>query len=87
MGRGRIRRVRCLAFLVLSVATVFLPGGLAALAQGAEHVDAITVEGVIDPLTAQYCVEGLRVFRRTAPNAWPSNWTRQVGRMVRCGTC
>jgi len=56
---SQARSVRYLGFLLLSVAMLLLPGGLAALAQGGEHVDVISVKGVIDPLTAQYVHRGV----------------------------
>ena len=36
-------------------------GSLAALTQGAERVDVITVKGIIDPLVVQYVGQGIKM--------------------------
>lgn len=50
-----------LALIGLGLVIVFLLGGSLALAQQGEHVDVITVKGVIDPFTAQYVSRGLDI--------------------------
>jgi len=50
--------------VILCVATVHLLGSLVALTQGPEHVDVITVKGVIDPLVAQYVRQGIRMAQQ-----------------------
>ncbi len=64
MGKGKMHRVRYLAFIALNVATIFLLSGLFALAQGGERVDVITVKGVIDPLVAQYVGRGIEIAQQ-----------------------
>ncbi|MFQ5811630.1 MAG: nodulation protein NfeD [Anaerolineae bacterium] len=50
-----------LALMGLSLVATLLLGFSLALAQPGEHVDLITVEGVIDPFTAQYVGRGLDI--------------------------
>ena len=57
--RGKPRIGRRLAFIGLILMAAFLLSSSLALAQHGEHVDLITVEGVIDPFTAQYVGRGL----------------------------
>ncbi len=64
MRKGKIRGVRYLTFIAMSVVTIFLLGSLVALAQGGEHVDVVTVKGVIDPLIAQYVGRGIEIAQQ-----------------------
>lgn len=65
MGKDYIRGVEHLASaVILCVATVHMLGSLAALTQGAERVDVITVKGIIDPLVAQYVGQGIKMARQ-----------------------
>lgn len=50
-----------LAFMGLSLVAALLLGSPLASAQPGEHVDLITVKGVIDPFTAQYVERGLDI--------------------------
>ncbi len=59
--RSEIRMNRRLAFIGLILAVAFLVGSPIASAQQGEHVDLITVTGVIDPFTAQYVGRGLDI--------------------------
>jgi membrane-bound serine protease (ClpP class) len=64
MGNAKMRRIKCLALIIgiiLSVVAMLLPGSRRALAQGATHVDVATVNGVIDPLVAQYLERGIQL--------------------------
>lgn len=64
MGNAQMRRIKCLALIIgiiLSVVAMLLPGNRHALAQGATHVDVATVNGVIDPLVAQYLERGIQL--------------------------
>jgi membrane-bound serine protease (ClpP class) len=64
-----MRRVRRLASIaagitvgvILSMAVTLLFSNHFALAQGAAHVDVVTVKGVIDPLVAQYLARGIQL--------------------------
>ena len=59
--RNETRIDKCLAFIGLSLLVAFFLSGPLALAQYGEHVDVITVNGVIDPFTAQYVGRGLDI--------------------------
>jgi membrane-bound serine protease (ClpP class) len=50
----RIKNLGVITCAILSVAIVLLCGNHSALAQSATHVNVATVNGVIDPITAQY---------------------------------
>ena len=63
MKSSQIRGVKRLAFVVLSMVVFLLPGSPIS-AQGGEHVDVITVKGVIDPLVAQYISQGIKLAQR-----------------------
>lgn len=64
MGMGRIRGGGSLACAILSAIAILLLGGFVALAQAAEHVDVITVKGVIDPFAAQYVGQGIEIAQQ-----------------------
>jgi membrane-bound serine protease (ClpP class) len=53
-----------LALIGLSLVAAFLFSSPLALAQYGEHVDVITVKGVIDPFIAQYVGRGLAIAQR-----------------------
>ena len=50
-------------FSLLAI-SILLSGLLSASAQGGEHVDVITVKGVIDPLVAQYVGRGIELAQQ-----------------------
>jgi membrane-bound serine protease (ClpP class) len=50
----RIKHLGVIASAILGVTAVLLYGGHFALAQSAAHVNVATINGVIDPITAQY---------------------------------
>ncbi len=52
---------KCLALIGLSLVAAFFLSSPLALAQQGEHVDVITVKGVIDPFTAQYVGRGIDI--------------------------
>jgi membrane-bound serine protease (ClpP class) len=54
-------KVKCLASIIFSVVVVLLTGNIPAPAQGTAHVDVVTVEGVIDPVVAQYLARGIQL--------------------------
>jgi membrane-bound serine protease (ClpP class) len=56
-------RARCL-IIVPSAVTALLLGSFAALAQGGERVDVVTVKGVIDPFVAQYVGQGIEIAQQ-----------------------
>ncbi len=62
----RVRRLASIAAgitagVILSMAVTLLFGNHFALAQGAAHVDVVTVKGVIDSLIAQYLARGIQL--------------------------
>jgi membrane-bound serine protease (ClpP class) len=59
LRKGEIRIDKRLTFTGLILVVAFLLCSLPALAQPGEHVDLITVKGVIDPFIAQYVGRGL----------------------------
>jgi membrane-bound serine protease (ClpP class) len=61
LRKGETRVDKRLAFIGLSLVAAFLLSSSLALAQYGEHVDVITVNGVIDPFTAQYVSRGLDI--------------------------
>jgi len=61
LRKGEIQVNRRLAFIGLSLVAALLLSSSLALAQYGEHVDVITVNGVIDPFTAQYVGRGLNI--------------------------
>ena len=64
LRKGESRVDKRLAFIGLSLMAAFLLSSPLASAQPGEHVDLITVEGVIDPFTAQYVERGLDIAQR-----------------------
>lgn len=64
MSKSKIRAVRRLIFAVLSLVAILLLGNLTTLAQGGKHVDVITIEGVIDPLVAEYVDRGIAIAQQ-----------------------
>lgn len=61
LKRDKTRIDKRLAFIGLSLMAAFLLSSPFASAQHGEHVDLITVKGVIDPFTAQYVSRGLDI--------------------------
>lgn len=61
LRKSETRVDKRLAFIGLSLVAAFLLSSLTAWAQHREHVDVITVKGVIDPFTAQYVGRGLDI--------------------------
>lgn len=61
LRKGKIRVDKRLAFIGLSLMAAFLFSSPPASAQHGEHVDLITVRGVIDPFIAQYVGRGLDI--------------------------
>jgi membrane-bound serine protease (ClpP class) len=54
VGKTRRLRIAHCMLRTLSVSVLLIAQTLLVGAQGGEHVDVITVEGIIDPMTAQY---------------------------------
>ncbi|MGA9347879.1 MAG: nodulation protein NfeD [Anaerolineae bacterium] len=61
LKRDKTRIDKRLALIGLSLVAAFFLSSPLALAQQGEHVDVITVNGVIDPFTAQYVSRGLDI--------------------------
>ena len=61
LRRGKTHIDKRLAFIGLSLVAAFFLASPLALAQYGEHVDVITVNGVIDPFTAQYVSRGIDI--------------------------
>jgi membrane-bound serine protease (ClpP class) len=61
LRKGETRVDKRLALVGLSLVAAFLLSSPPILAQHREHVDVITVKGVIDPFTAQYVGRGLDI--------------------------
>jgi membrane-bound serine protease (ClpP class) len=61
LRKGKTHIDRRLALIGLSLVAAFLLSSPLALAQQREHVDLVTVNGVIDPFTAQYVGRGLDI--------------------------
>jgi len=61
LKRGKTHINRRLAFIGLSLLTAFFLSSPLASAQHGEHVDVITVKGVIDPFLAQYVSRGINI--------------------------
>ncbi len=61
LRKGGTHIDRHLALVGLSLVAAFLLSSFPTLAQADEHVDLITVEGVIDPFTAQYVERGMDI--------------------------
>ena len=61
LKRDKTRIDKRLALIGLSLVVAFFLSSPLALAQHGEHVDVITVKGVIDPFTAQYVGRGIDI--------------------------